>query len=201
MALGRPTRELIEKYGKEFEHKNNAEEEAIRELCKIFPDNKDYKGVLLKSIVINTLYATGITGIVMVAKHILGLNIDVGLKLGDPQLVDQIAMVTIKGKKRRNYAFATKYCSFHNPAAYPIYDSFVDKVLRAYQKQDRFSSVPLGDLKDYRRFKEVLKAFLVYYELGDLNAKELDKFLWGYGKEMFGPKSSTTLHSVARVAG
>jgi len=76
--------------------------------------------------------------------------------------------------------------SFHNPNEYPIYDSYVDKLLRAYQKKDGFCSGPL-DLKDYRRFKEVLKAFLVYYELGDLSAKELDKFLRGYGKEMFGP--------------
>ena len=50
-----PTRELIEKYRKEFEHKNSAEEEAIIEVFKIFPNNKDYKGVLLKSIVINSV--------------------------------------------------------------------------------------------------------------------------------------------------
>lgn len=204
MELHRPTKELVEVYGKQWEQIGPAEENAIRELLKKFPDNRDYTGVLLKSMTINTLYATQIRAIVIVAKHICELNIDKGIKQGDPQIVDRIARVTIKDKERRNYAFATKYCSFHNPYEYPIYDSYVDKLLRAYQKRDRFYSGPL-DLKDYRRFKEVLKAFLLYYELGDLNAKELDKFLWGYGKEMFGPvvdaKSSKVPISVARVAG
>jgi hypothetical protein len=68
LELDKPTKELIERYGKQFEQKNSAEEEAIRELYKIFPDNQNYKGVLLKSIVINTLYATQIRRIVIVAK-------------------------------------------------------------------------------------------------------------------------------------
>jgi len=135
-GLKRPTKELVEKYLREFEPKNSAEEAAIK----------------------------------------------------DPLLVDQIAKVTIHGKVRRNYAFATKYCSFHNPCEYPIYDSFVDRVLRAYQKQDKFSSLPLGDLKDYERFKEVLEAFVLFYDLRAVNARELDCFLWGYGKEIFRKK-------------
>lgn len=187
-GLERPTKELVEKYRREFEQKNSAEESAIKELFKMFPDNKDYRGVLLKSIVINTLYATQIGAIVKVARHILGLNVDARLKKGDPLLVDKIAKVTINGKVRRNYAFATKYCSFHNPCEYPIYDSFVDKVLRAYQKKDKFLSQPLGDLKNYERFKEVLEAFVLFYDLRAVNARELDCFLWGYGKEVFGKK-------------
>lgn len=184
MKLDRPTRKLIAVYCRRFE-KNTAEEEAIKELIEIFPDNKNYKGVLLKSIVINTLYATQIGAIVKVAKHVFGLNVDVGIKRGDPQVVDQIARVILNGKERRNYAFATKYCSFHNSSQFPIYDSFVDRVLKAYQKQDKFSSLPLGDLKDYTRFKEVLREFVAFYELENVSAKELDGFLWGYGKELY----------------
>jgi hypothetical protein len=185
MELDRPTKQLIEKYGMQFGQKNSAEEEAIKELCKTFPDNKDYKGVLLKSIVINELYFTGIIAIKNVARHIFELDIDARLKQGDPEVVDQIAKLTINGKERRNYSFATKYCSFHNPSAYPIYDSFVDRVLRAYQKQDAFSSVALGDLKEYRRFKEVLQGFVNFYDLGKPGARELDYFLYGFGKEKF----------------
>jgi hypothetical protein len=170
MKLERPTRQLIEKYRREFETKNNPEEAAISELLKLFPDNKDYKGVLLKCVVINTLDSTQIRAITNAAKHILELDINARLERGDPQVVDQIARLTIKRngaeeKKRRNYSFATKYCSFHNPSSYPIYDSIVDKVLKAYQRQDRFSSQPLGDLKDYRRFKEVLAEFVNNYEV------------------------------------
>src|SRR6266576_2595363 len=39
MQLETPTRELIEKYRKEFEHRNSAEEEAIIEIFKIFPNS------------------------------------------------------------------------------------------------------------------------------------------------------------------
>ena len=49
MKLDRPTRELIEMYGKKWEQNARAEEKAIRELFKIFPDNRDYTGVLLKA--------------------------------------------------------------------------------------------------------------------------------------------------------
>src|SRR5882672_10691795 len=136
MRLKKPTKGLIEKYRRNFEHKNNADEESIKGLFKIFPDNKDYKGVLLKSIVINTLYSTQIIAIKNVARNIFELDIDARLRQGDPRIVDQIAKLTINGKKRRNYSFATKYCSFHQPSLYPIYDSIVDKVLRVYQKQD-----------------------------------------------------------------
>jgi hypothetical protein len=185
MRLERPTKQLIEKYRRQFEQKNSADEEALKELCKIFPDNRDYKGVLLKSIVINDLYSTQIRAIKSVARHIFELDIDARLMEEDPQVVDQIAKLTINGKERRNYSFATKYCSFHNPSSYPIYDSFVVKVLRAYQRQDRFLSRPLGNLKDYRRFKEVLQGFVNYYGLGKPGARELDYFLHSFGKEKF----------------
>jgi hypothetical protein len=189
MGLKRPTKQLIEKYRRQFEHENSAEEEAIKELCKTFPDNKDYKGVLLKSIVINTLYRTQIIAIVKVARRILELDIDARLRQDDPQVVDQIAKLTINGKERRNYSFATKYCSFHKPYSYPIYDSIVDKVLRAYQRQDRFLSGPLGDLRDYRRFNEVLHEFVNFYGLGKPSARELDHFLHGVGKEKFAKRT------------
>jgi hypothetical protein len=112
-----------------------------------------------------------------------------------PEVVERIANLTIKGKrregkKRRNYSFATKYCSFHQPDLYPIYDSIVDKILKAYQRQDTFSSQPLGDLRDYRRFKEVLERFVTYYqELGRPRWRELDCFLHDYGRKGLAKRS------------
>ena len=43
-------------------------------------------------------------------------NAKVGLATGSPEIVDKIARVTlsINGKVRNNYSFATKYCSWHN---------------------------------------------------------------------------------------
>jgi hypothetical protein len=139
MRLKKPTKELVETYRREFEDKNKQDEDAIKELFKIFPDNTDYKSVLLKSVLINTFYYTQIRAINIVARHIVGLDIDARLKQGDLDVVEQIANVPIKTKKkekkRRNYSFATKYCSFHQPDLYPIYDSIVAKTLKAYQSK------------------------------------------------------------------
>jgi len=43
MRLKEPTKELVEEYRRQFEDKNRADEEAIKELLKIIPDNTDYK--------------------------------------------------------------------------------------------------------------------------------------------------------------
>lgn len=185
MLLQRPSRELIEEYSARFEQKNAKPENAIRLLCEKFPDNKSLESILLKSIVINTLYATQIHAIVSVAEHIFTLDVDNDLLRGVPDVVDKIAKVTIKGKQRNNYSFATKYCSFHNPNAYPIYDSFVVRLLTAYQKLDTFSTFDTAGLRDYEEFKRVLNEFQSFYELADISLKKLDMFLWGYGKELF----------------
>jgi len=189
MRLRKPTIELVEKYQRQFEDKNGAEEEAISELLKLFPDNKDYSGVLLKCVVINTLYSTQIRAIKNVARNICELDIDARLSQGDPNVVDQIAELTIGNKKRRNYSFATKYYSFHQPSLYPIYDSIVDKVLKTYQRRDRFSPRPLGNLKDYRRFKEVLEEFVNWYDLKGLGFRKLDCFLHDHGKEQLAKRN------------
>lgn len=85
-----------------------------------------------------------------VAKHILSLDIDERLKSGDIFLVNEIQNITIKeGVQRKFYSFATKYCSHHNPLAYPIYDSYVEKVLKYFRKTDHFAKFKNADLKDY----------------------------------------------------
>ena len=71
--------------------------------------------------------------------------------------------------------------------------AIVDKILKAYQRQDRFSSQPLGDLKDYRRFKQVLKEFVNYYDLRGLGFRALDCFLHDYGKEALDKLANGTL--------
>jgi hypothetical protein len=185
MRLLRPTKQLIEDYALEFKSRNAKPENAIRILFEKFPDNKSYEGVLLKSIVINALYYTQIRAIVPVAEHILALDVDDDIRHGRPEVVDRIARVTISGKERNNYSFATKYCSFHRPDAYPIYDKYVDRLLTEYQKQDDFAQYYRAELKNYGRFKQILDAYRHFYGLNDVSLKHLDNFLWGYGKKLF----------------
>ncbi|HBO39045.1 MAG TPA: hypothetical protein DD638_10320, partial [Pasteurellaceae bacterium] len=57
-----------------------------------------------------------------VAKHIVGLDIDLRLENWDQALVNDIAVVKVNGQKAINfYSFATKYCSYHFPEGYPSY--------------------------------------------------------------------------------
>jgi hypothetical protein len=73
----------------------------------------------------------------------------------------------------------------HNRDNYAIYDSFVNKVLIAYKRKDSFSTFIETDLKNYTKFKEVVLDFKQFYNLTDHDLKQIDKFLWIYGKEKF----------------
>ena len=92
--------------------------------------------------------------------------------------------MTNRGEKERHYySFATKYCSFHSPAIYPIYDNIVDGVLWHLSNRDDFIKFKRQDLKDYEKFIEVLEAFKDYYGLQSFNFKDLDRYMWQLGKD------------------
>lgn len=93
--------------------------------------------------------------------------------------------VTVKGKEINFYSFATKYCSHHRPDVYPIYDRYVDDVLRYFQRADCFSTIASFNLKDYVQFMQVMDEFSSFYELGDISPWARDKYLWMLGKEHF----------------
>lgn len=127
------------------------------------------------------------------AKHIQTLNIDEEIEKGNPDVVCQIATGhNIRSKKFNTeinfYSFATKYCNWHNSDDYAIYDSFVDKVLMAYKHEDNFSDFKHTDLKNFRLFKRIILDFIASYGLTKYNLKEIDKFLWIYGKKHFPAK-------------
>lgn len=162
------------------------QEDALNKLFfKLCPRNKDISDILLKVSTLNDFYSTNIFSVYPVAKHILSLDIDARLKAGDVTLVNDIKKVFINGKERVLYSFASKYCSHHNPLDYPIYDSYVDKVLRYFRNRDCFSSFGDKNLKDYISYKGVLIDFRKYYGLDAYNLKQLDKYLWLLGKEYF----------------
>lgn len=133
-----------------------------------------------------------------VAEHIASLNIDPLLREGDPQAVPLVARVRMGAKVRNYYSFATKYCAWHNPEAYPIYEDFVNKMLWGYRKQDGFADFLRQDLWDYVRFKEIIGRFRRFYGLTAVDLKDIDKFLWLAGKE-FIPITYPVAEKVAAV--
>ena len=192
ITLSIPSNELIAKYIHEFNENDRYfyADKAIDKLIGCFPQNKTIEDVLLKVVVINRLYSTSVYGVNEMAEHILSQDIDIRLKSGDLSLVDAIATghgipIGETKKERCFYSFATKYCNWHNKKSYPIYDSFVDKILFHYMKQDKFSEFKRTDLRDYSRFSKIVADFIEYYSITDYGLKELDKFLWRYGQEMF----------------
>lgn len=96
-----------------------------------------------------------------------------------------IASVTILDKTRNFYSFASKYCSHHRPEDYPLYNSYVDAVLRYFRKTDHFAQFSNHDLKHYPTFKSILLSFRTYYDLTQYGVKDLDRYLWLLGKEFF----------------
>lgn len=114
-----------------FDQENAVTEEALRKLHMQFPANTNEAEVLLKVLVLNKLYSTQINDIDIqpLAHHIARLNIDSLLSQGSLNAVDLIA---IRPELDREYSFATKFCSWHNPASYPIYDRNAEEYLWAY---------------------------------------------------------------------
>jgi hypothetical protein len=190
--LLRPSDEFIEEYIHRFsvDERYFSADQAIINLFTAFPENKKTEDILLKISVINDLYSTNIFGTFIMAKHIQKLQIDEALIKGDPLIVNRIAtghgIISNRNNKEINfYSFATKYCNWHNRDCYAIYDSFVEKILLAYQQQDCFSIFNKPDLRKFTEFKRIIYDFINFYRLNRYNLKEIDKFLWIYGKEKF----------------
>ena len=182
-----PSVELVEHYLKKWNELEDysSQEEAVNRVFRDYNSNKELENILIKCSILNDFYSTNIFKIYPVAKHIQSLNIDTRLKDGDPTLVDEIAKITIGGKTKNFYSFASKFCSHHNQLDFPIYDSYVHKVLKYYRKVDRFYDFEENDLKVYPKFKNILIEFRSFYKLDKYNLKELDKYLWQFGKEYF----------------
>lgn len=192
MEIPRPSKEQVQKYQDKWDSLENyyLQESSLKKLfTKTYPKNRSMDDILVKVCTLNDFYSTNIFSPFKVAKHILELDIDKRLKSGDLTLVNDIANIQVNDQKRIVfYSFATKYCSHHRPLIYPIYDSFVEKVLMYFKRKDRFYDFSRLDLKTYTKYREILNQFRIYYGLKDFNLKEIDKYLWQLGKEYFPKK-------------
>jgi hypothetical protein len=152
------------------------------------PENKKIEHVLLKVSALNDFYSTNIFDTYSVARHILAKDIDARLEVNDYSLVNDIAQIAIKAKTINFYSFASKYCSHHKPTSYPIFDSFVEKMMLHYKTVNSFNGFDKVDLKDYERFIQIIKSFQSFYKLEKFSLREIDIFLWLAGKEWFPKK-------------
>jgi hypothetical protein len=172
---------------------------ALTELFAQYPKNDNFVHVLLKVVALNALYSLRIRvygdhpTVYDVARHIVGQKIDPDLDLCLPELVHRISKID-KGKKTfYHYSFATKYCSFHRPESYPIWDSRVDEYLgrlrnQEKHKKDGFRQFKRLDLWNYPKFKKIVTEFRDHYGLQAFTYKQIDAFLYLEGGKLLATK-------------
>ena len=182
-----PNADLIKGACEQFDRENNITEKALADLFAAYPANDDPSRVLLKVVALNSLYTTRILAVLKLAQHIAaqGAALDAALAAGSREAVDLIARVSVPDKDFTFYSFATKFCNWHRPNLYPIYDSRVDKYLWSLKKQGLFQSEALSqreDLHNYPQFCVVMTAFREQFGLGSFTFKQIDKFLWSQGE-------------------
>jgi len=189
-ALIAPTVELVRAACEQFNRENGVTEKALADLFGAYPSNEDASHVLLKVAALNSLYATRILAVLKLAEHIAGLGtkLDAALAAGSPDAVEQIARIGIGEKDFTFYSFASKYCNWHKPELYPIYDSRVDKYLWLLKKQGEFSCEKFTsrtDLGSYSIFRDVMIALRDQFGLGSFSFKQIDAFLWSQGEAIW----------------
>ena len=192
-------REACERFGK----KNAVVERALEELFRQYPTNDDEAHVLLKVVTLNRLYSTNILAVSAVARRIYehAEEVDGALKGNPPSsdVLDQIVAFTKPATGRREWVFATKYCSWHRPESYPIWDSRVALYLRSlkgspFTLPDNWTDYPQFAHHDgrwrpdnwthYREFVVLMSRFRDFYNLRSFMFKDIDKFLWLSGGEL-----------------
>lgn len=186
--IPKPCCENVDYYLKRWDKLPNytMQESALKKLFfDVYPTNNDIDNVLIKVSSLNDFYSTHIYSPFTMAEHIIDLKIDERLSTCDESLVNDIAYVKLENKSINFYSFATKYCSHHKPLFYPIYDSYVDLILRHFRDVDGFSIFKNDELKNYPTFKKVLLDLQVFYKIESYNLKDIDRYLWQLGKDMF----------------
>jgi len=183
-----PKTEIDEQFINEFLSANhrlvsNEIESALGLVFTSFPKNIELPEIIVKVTTLNSLYSTHVWDIQSLSKQIRTLDIDRRLESGDFSLVHDIAKL---GRNNRYlYSFSTKYCSWHRPDIYPIFDKYVGALLWHYSKQGKIRKFQKYKLFEYPVLTSLIEEFRTAFGLTQIDPKNLDKFLWIYGQECF----------------
>jgi len=189
----RQLEDLLKYYAEQFNTDWNLQyDNVVRKVFNKNPNNTDAEDVLLKVVVLNSLYRTNILDFDKMKEHIVKLGVkeklDMLLKSGDLKAVD---LIRHDHRIRYNettkidmdtYSFSTKYCHWSNPNAYPIMDQFVYKAIMRLKKDTLISGFKGDDLRDINIFKNIVDK--IKEITGIQSYKELDQSLWIYGQSL-----------------
>ena len=156
-------------------------------------ENTRIDRVLAKVCVLNTLYATSVYDIVRMASHIVSIKeLDTLMEKGDHRSVDLIraghGIRSKSGDDRDFYSFATKYCHFHNPECFPMWDRLVSELLYTWNKAMAWYPKSTHEgLREYGRFHAIVTKAKGEIDRR-LSYKRFDMGLWIIGKYLFGAR-------------
>ena len=118
----KPTKEDVEKEIEAFDKENGIGEWLLGNLFSRYRNNTVKSDVLEKVNILNRLYSTRLYSIEAMTNRILGVeSFDSLLDAGSVDAAESIIECDLEGKSRSTFSFASKYCSWHDPDAYPIY--------------------------------------------------------------------------------
>lgn len=164
-------------------------DQSVKMLFERWPENASEAQVLTKVVVLKSLYYTALYNVHAMARHIVKQEIDSKLAQGDITVIYDIRKGhgIFRGKTKKDwdfYSFATKYCHWHAPSNYVMYDTFVDTALKDLNERlgfySSFSSAKLR--QEYSTLKKVIDSLASALGLTNLDYKKLDQALWIYGK-------------------
>lgn len=202
MVDGRLTESRFRRRLEKWQGSHHGEEERI--LSELFnctyPDDSSFDEVLIKVAALNALYSAGVRQSgkhTEIARRIFKDRLIADIRGGGLEVIDSIA----RGPKQSSggqYSFATKYCCFHNPQSYPIFDKYVVLALEKFIGQpckefgctkviDDEGKISVG-LESYPDFYRAVGKFrgLLPFEEQRFSYKEIDHFLWYEGKALPG---------------
>lgn len=102
------------------------------------------------------------------------------------KVIDKIARImkgensALENYKTYIYSFATKFCSRVCPNKYPVFDGYVAYLLDYYVQESK-------DTKRFGKYSCFVKAYdklKEKYKLEGFSYKDIDKFMWTYGKAL-----------------
>jgi len=192
-----PTKSEVEKYLDIWNDVENLHktEEALRNLFKgCHANNKDGSDVLVKVYALNNAFNVFMLSQVRMAKHITNENIDDGLRLGDLAIIDKIrsghGIRNRHGTEINFYSFATKYCSFHEPDKYPLFDSNVKRALIYFKTNCSKEFILNNNFREYKDFRSTIENFQKVFGL-QKSFRNIDKYLYLVGRELNPPKKKS----------
>lgn len=189
------TNDMIETSWKDFDFGQCAvDDRRIQFVMNKYLGNESLKSTLEKCKIINSCYHARVSNehLSKLSEILNGNDIRKLIKDGEIKIVQKVAKISKEITGKYYYCFITKYCSWHNPEAFPIFDNIVFRVLKLINIEHNFLLYRKGtqlepnggdDKNYYQNYVNVIKNSSKLFEAcPDINFRNIDRYFWMKGK-------------------